>query len=203
MAARRRPGLGDRWRGLEQRISEVTGLPETSYEREIYRETKSPYEQLSLFDELEEDRSDQGRSKGSYTSVYDLIRESSTIPNDVFEWIDVIDVSPWTPESRGDIRGPSSSTRLNGHIFIPDDPGMLIDALRRSASPSTEQIMGTVYVQWIKMGPRGNMSAYGPLSLATYIDFMDSPSKGKDVVNLPGHRYHRSGSAPNNNAWLT
>lgn len=94
-------------------------------------------------------------------------------------------------------QGPSRSTRLRAHQFVPDDPG-LIDRINQgveSGTLSTSQfadfnIMGRIYVRFIK---RNSLWVYGTVTLiplAEYRNFRNSVSKGKSVRYLEqyGHR---------------
>lgn len=133
-------------------------------------------------------------------SLLELLIQNN-IPVDVFSETEVIDMSPWNKNSAPTTRGPDGSTRLRSHIFVVDDSEVRqLRSRLETGSLSASSIDGYVYVTWVKTGRNGNVSKYGPLPLSSYIQFKNSPSLGRAVVNLPNHQYAREGIPSND--WL-
>lgn len=99
-------------------------------------------------------------------------------------------------------QGPSRSTRVKAHQFIPLDSSIK-DALEsgdeneiRSLSKQFDaSIRGHIYVKFWKNGPKGDEWKYGPCTLHDYRTFRESASKGRSVVGLEGFGH---GPSPDN-----
>lgn len=84
-------------------------------------------------------------------------------------------------------QGPSNSTRVASHQFIPSDPNWEDRASQGYMDANT--LRGHIYVRfWRKTGvpksPQGDLWKYGPCSLSDYRMFREASSKGRAVRSL-------------------
>lgn len=84
-------------------------------------------------------------------------------------------------------RGPSLSTRVAAHQFVPDEEQMTDIANGGTYSAST--VRGHIYVKFQRASKRTGIDtySYGPHTLADYQTFRESGSKGRsvEVLNSP------------------
>jgi len=79
-------------------------------------------------------------------------------------------------------QGPTKSTRVKAHQFVPMDPDIWEKAEQGPLSKQFDSsIRGYIYVKFIK---KGNVWKYGPCTLADYRTFRESASKGRSVTYL-------------------
>lgn len=86
-------------------------------------------------------------------------------------------------------KATSSSSRVAGFQFVPMQSRYLSMSQFEEALNNNDTIEGALYVWWVK---GSNISKYGPMTLAEYEDFRDSPtdnSYGRAILNLPGYVY--------------
>lgn len=98
------------------------------------------------------------------------------------------DFGPYSVSSADEYyQGPTRSTRVAKHQFIPDDPDWEDKA--RQGYTNAHTLRGHIYVRfWRKTGdpgaPEGDLWRYGPCSLSDYRMFRESSSKGRAVKGL-------------------
>ena len=99
-------------------------------------------------------------------------------------------------------RGPNFSTRIRAHQFVPDDPEMVnrVTEATDSGTLSRAQmydfnILGKIYVRFIKNDTLWRYGIYTPIPLSEYRNFRNSASKGKSVKYLEqyGHGWANDG----------
>lgn len=91
-------------------------------------------------------------------------------------------------------QGPTRSTRVRAHQFVPDDLE-IVDQVRQATESgvlSQRQlydfnIMGKIYVRFFKNNSLWRYGVYTPIPLAEYRNFRNSVSKGKSVRYLEGY----------------
>jgi hypothetical protein len=99
-------------------------------------------------------------------------------------------------------RGPNFSTRIRAHQFVPDDLD-LVDKLTDATDSGTLNkaqmydfnILGKIYVRFIKNDTLWRYGIYTPIPLTEYRNFRNSASKGKSVRYLEqyGHGWANDG----------
>jgi hypothetical protein len=95
------------------------------------------------------------------------------------------DFGPYTVSQAAQYyQGPTNSTRVAKHQFIPLDPDW-----ESKFNMSAHTLRGNIYVRfWRKTGdpgaPEGDLWRYGPCSLSDYRTFRESSSKGRAVRSL-------------------
>ena len=83
-------------------------------------------------------------------------------------------------------RGPSASTRVAAHQFVPFDPNWEEYASIHDA----ESLQEYIYVKFWKPGVnKPNLYRYGPSTLQNYRSFREQPSKGRAVTALEAYGY--------------
>lgn len=83
-------------------------------------------------------------------------------------------------------QGPSKSTRVKAHQFVPLDPD-IVEKINNNEYLSGQfdaSIRGHIYVKFWKSGSKGDEWKYGPCSLSDYRAFRESASKGRSIKML-------------------
>lgn len=114
------------------------------------------------------------------------------------------DFGPYTlDEADSYYQGPTRSTRVRAHQFVPDDPNIIqqISQAVESGTLSQRQfsdfnIMGQIYVRFIKNNTLWRYGVYTPIPLAEYRNFRNSVSKGKSVRYLEQYGHGEAVSVP-------
>lgn len=107
------------------------------------------------------------------------------------------DFGPYTVSQAAEYyQGPSNSTRVASHQFIPLDENWE----QRSARLDANTLRGNIYVRfWRKTGDpgasEGDLWRYGPCSLSDYRMFREATSKGRAVRSLEAAFGHGSANA--------
>jgi hypothetical protein len=88
-------------------------------------------------------------------------------------------------------RGPNFSTRIKAHQFVPDDLDIVNKVAEATESGTLNRtqmydfnIVGTIYVRFIKNNSLWRYGVYTPIPLSEYRNFRNSASKGKSVKYL-------------------
>lgn len=99
--------------------------------------------------------------------------------------------------------GPSRSTRVRAHQFIPDDPDFMskLNEAVKSGTLNTSQfldfnIVGQIYVRFIKYNTLWRYGTYTSIPLSEYRNFRNSVSKGKSVRYLEQYGHGEVTSVP-------
>ena len=99
--------------------------------------------------------------------------------------------------------GPKRSTRVKAHQFMPDDPlfmNKLEDATQSGMMNQNQfldfNIMGKIYVRFIKYNSLWQYGTYVSIPLAEYRNFRNSVSKGKSVRYLEQYGHGPVDSVP-------
>lgn len=114
------------------------------------------------------------------------------------------DFGPYTlDEADSYYQGPTRSTRVRAHQFVPDDPEIIqnINQAVESGTLSQRQfldfnITGMIYVRFIKNNTLWRYGVYTPIALAEYRNFRNSVSKGKSVRYLEQYGHGEAVSVP-------
>jgi len=100
-------------------------------------------------------------------------------------------------------QGPSRSTRVRAHQFVPDDPQIIerIGNAIESGTLSSAQfadfnITGMIYVRFIKNNTLWRYGVYTPITLSEYRNFRNSVSKGKSVRYLEQYGHGEAVTVP-------
>jgi hypothetical protein len=96
--------------------------------------------------------------------------------------------------------GPVRSSRVRGHMFVPDVPVEDITSGVLGPQFDAFNLTGVIYVVFHKRGRQGNIVVYGtndPFTLNEYRQFRESPSKGTAVREMEGRGFsYNIGQAP-------
>lgn len=96
--------------------------------------------------------------------------------------------------------GPTNSSRVRGHMFVPDVAVEDITSGILGEQFDAFSLTGLIYVVFHKRGRMGNIVAYGteqPFSLHEYRQFRESPSKGRAVREMEARGFsYNIGQAP-------
>lgn len=88
-------------------------------------------------------------------------------------------------------QGPGNSTRVKGHIFVPEIPPE--EYVQLYGRQFAWDMPGIIYVLFHK---RNDIYQYGPCSLRDYRIFRESASKGRSIRALESFPFSRASNPP-------